>query len=58
MIRHSRTLSLVLLGAIIGTTLTIGQAVFATKDDSGTLPLEDLRTFTDVLTRIKRDYVE
>lgn len=58
MIRHSRTLSLVLLGAIIGTTLTIGQAVLATKDDSETLPLKDLRTFTDVLTRIKRDYVE
>ncbi len=58
MIRHSRTLSLVLLGAIIGATLTIGQAVFATKENSEALPLEELRTFTDVLTRIKRDYVE
>ena len=55
--RHSRTLSLVLLGAIIGATMTIGQAVFATKD-SDTLPLNELRAFTDVFTRIKRNYVE
>ncbi|MEM7294990.1 MAG: PDZ domain-containing protein, partial [Pseudomonadota bacterium] len=57
MIRHSRALSLVLLGAVIGATLTVGQAVFATKD-SDILPLDELRAFTDVFTRIKRDYVE
>ncbi len=57
MIRLSRTLSLVMLGAIIGAMLTIGQSVFATKQ-SETLPLAELRAFTDVFTRIKQDYVE
>ncbi|MEM7207756.1 MAG: S41 family peptidase [Pseudomonadota bacterium] len=57
MTRHFRALPLVMIGAVIGATLTIGQSVFATKD-SNTLPLEELRAFTDVFSRIKRDYVE
>ena len=58
MIRHSRTLTLVLLGAVVGATLTLGQAVLATKSSSEALPLDELRAFTDVFTRIKRNYVE
>ena len=57
MISRPRTLPLLALGAVIGATLTIGQSVLATKD-SESLPLEALRTFTDVFTHIKRDYVE
>lgn len=57
MVRHARILSLVIFGAIIGTTLTIGQSVLATKQNSA-LPLEQLRTFTDVFTHIKQNYVE
>ena len=54
-----RTATLVLAGAVLGTTLTIGQSVLATKDaGSDSLPLEQMRTFTDVITRIKNDYVE
>lgn len=54
-----RTTSLVLAGAVLGATLTIGQSVLATKNSSSNeLPLEQMRTFTDVITRIKNDYVE
>lgn len=54
-----RTATLVVAGAVLGATLTIGQSVLATKDEgSDSLPLEQMRTFTDVITRIKNDYVE
>lgn len=54
-----RTSSLVLAGAVLGATLTIGQSVLATKNaGSNELPLDQMRTFTDVITRIKNDYVE
>ena len=54
-----RTATMVLAGAVLGATLTIGQNVLATKDaESNALPLEQMRTFTDVITRIKNDYVE
>ena len=54
-----RTASMVLAGAVLGATLTIGQSVLATKNtSSNSLPLEQMRTFTDVITRIKNDYVE
>jgi len=54
-----RTTTLVLAGAVLGATLTIGQSVLATKNaGSNELPLEQMRTFTDVITRIKNDYVE
>ncbi len=54
----TRSLTLVLLGTIIGGGLTIGHSVFGARDDQEQLPLEDLRTFTDVFSRIKNDYVE
>ncbi len=54
-----RTASMVVAGAVLGASLTIGQSVLATKDaGSDSLPLEQMRTFTDVITRIKNDYVE
>jgi len=54
----SRSTQLVLLGAVIGGSLTLGSTVLATKDKPGVLPLAQMRTFTDVFTRIKKDYVE
>ncbi len=45
-------------GLVLGTSLTVGHNVLATRADSNTLPIEQLRTFTDVFTRIKRNYVE
>ena len=47
----------VLLGIIFGLTLTLGHNVWAGKQKVASLPLEDLRVFTDVYARIKQDYV-
>jgi len=51
---------LVLVGLIAGLSISIGSGVFAereTKPVAG-LPVEELRTFSDVFGRIKNDYVE
>ena len=48
-----------LAGMFLGTSLMQIQQVSAGKQAGGdALPLEDLRTFADVLGRIKKDYVE
>ncbi|MFT4725684.1 MAG: carboxyl-terminal processing protease [Granulosicoccus sp.] len=52
-----RSVSLVLLGAVVGGSLTLGQHVMGARS-ANELPLEQMRTFTDVFTRIKNDYVE
>jgi len=49
---------MVLLGTILGASLTLGQGVWATRNADHSLPLEQMRTFTDVFSRIKSDYVE
>ncbi|MCL4136043.1 UNVERIFIED_CONTAM: hypothetical protein GTU68_066055 [Idotea baltica] len=55
----SRPLTMVLLGTVLGASLTLGQGVWATRNSSElALPLEQMRTFTDVFSRIKNDYVE
>ena len=52
------------LGMVLGIGIGISSAVLAGKDkadvviDTETLPYEDLRTFTEIFGRIKRDYVE
>ncbi len=53
----TRSISLVLLGAVVGGSLTLGQHVMGARS-ANELPLEQMRTFTDVFTRIKDDYVE
>ncbi len=61
MATRTRNALLVLVGAVIGVTLTLGHAVLAEEEQASPteqLPLEQLRTFTDVYTRIKDDYVE
>ncbi len=55
---RSRSVMLIIMGAIIGISLTMGHTVFATRDKANSLPLDQLRTFTDVFTRIKNNYVE
>ena len=50
-------LVLVLFGAALGASLVIGQNVLAQRGGA-TLPLDELRTFTEVFARIKNDYVE
>ncbi|MFP4079420.1 MAG: S41 family peptidase [Ectothiorhodospira sp.] len=51
-----------LLGVILGVTLSLSLGVMADRQETAgeeeALPLDDLRTFTDVYMRIKRNYVE
>lgn len=55
----TRPLTMVLLGTLLGASLTLGQGVWATRSSGdNALPLEQMRTFTDVFSRIKNDYVE
>lgn len=51
---------ILLLGILLGVVLSVGSSVFAQREDDKiiTLPYEELRMFTDVFGRIKRDYVE
>jgi carboxyl-terminal processing protease len=63
MASSTRKLLLVLFGAVLGATLTVAHTVLAQQEEQGTaaaeqLPLDQLRTFTDVFTRIKENYVE
>lgn len=51
-----------LLGSLLGITFTSSMDVLAYKNSStskkGTLPLEQLKQFSEVYKRVKRDYVE
>jgi carboxyl-terminal processing protease len=58
---NTRTLLVLILGLVLGVTLAIGHGVLAEKKETnptGALPLDELRTFTEVFGRIKKDYVE
>jgi len=56
---NTRSLPLLIIGALIGAVLTLAISVTATADNHGdALPLQQMRTFTDIFTRIKKDYVE
>lgn len=58
---NTRTLLVLIIGVTLGISLAIGQGVFAEKGankSAGALPLDELRTFTEVFARIKKDYVE
>ena len=54
----TRSIACLLAGGAIGVFLAFGQGVLAQRGDEATLPLEDLRTFTEVFDKIKNDYVE
>jgi len=54
-----RDFGLITSGVILGATLVFGQMVFADKEAvKPDLPLEDLRTFSEIFGRIKSSYVE
>ena len=56
---RSKPITLFAVGAILGITLTLGHSVVGARDNSSdVLPLDQLRTFSDVFARIKRNYVE
>jgi len=54
---NTRSVGLVLAGVLVGGSLTLTQHVMGARD-ANELPLEQMRTFTDVFSRIKDDYVE
>ncbi len=55
----SRNILVLSLGITLGVSLSIGQGVFANRDSAeASLPLDELRNFTQVFSRIKADYVE
>ncbi len=51
---------LVLIGLLTGLSISIGHGVFAEREaaTAASLPVAELRTFSDVFGRIKNDYVE
>ena len=53
-----RSIPVLAFGALLGASLTLGEGVLAGKNETETLPLEDLRTFTEIFAKIKNDYVE
>ncbi|MDH5184928.1 MAG: S41 family peptidase [Gammaproteobacteria bacterium] len=55
-----RTIAILALGIITGVGLSLGTGVWADRDRSqlATLPTAELRTFTEVFDRIKKNYVE
>jgi carboxyl-terminal processing protease len=54
-----KTFLVLMLGLGLGVSLSIGHGVFAERENvRATLPLEELRTFTDVFASIKNNYVE
>jgi carboxyl-terminal processing protease len=54
----TQNLLLILTGLLLGLSISIGHGVFAEREAAVTLPVEELRAFTDVFGRIKNDYVE
>ena len=59
MIRPIQKFSLIATGVVLGVSLSLGQGVFADRDNgAASLPLEELRGLSDVFARIKNDYVE
>ena len=57
MLNKLRKSTYFLVGIVLGLTLAIGHSVYALKDEQD-IPFEDLQAFTEVLSRIKSDYVE
>ncbi|PWG63426.1 S41 family peptidase [Spiribacter halobius] len=55
--RFPKTLYALTASVLLGLLLATAQGVLAQREAGAELPLEDLRTFTEVFERIKRDYV-
>ena len=55
---NRQNITVLLLGLIAGTALSLGSGVMAQRDQPANLPTDELRTFTEVFDRIKQNYVE
>lgn len=58
MSKQFKTALLLTLGIFIGISASITGNVFAVKETSNGLPLNELRNLSDIFSRIKSDYVE
>lgn len=55
----TRNLLVLLLGAALGVSISLVTTVFAQREEArSALPLDELRTFTEIFGKIKSDYVE
>jgi carboxyl-terminal processing protease len=54
----SRTALVLIVGIFVGAALTLEHSVLAEKNNTGTIPYEELKAFSDVFDRIKSDFVE
>ncbi len=58
---NTRNFLILTLGLVMGISISIGHSVLAERDKpvaNVSLPLDELRTFTEVMNKIKSDYVE
>ncbi len=57
---NTRNFLILTLGLVMGISISVGHSVFAEREKPAvaSLPLDELRTFTEVLNKIKTDYVE
>jgi carboxyl-terminal processing protease len=57
---NTRNFLILTLGLVMGISISVGHSVFAEREKpvTASLPLDELRTFTEVLNKIKTDYVE
>jgi carboxyl-terminal processing protease len=53
-----RVTLVLMVGILVGGTLSVGGQVMAEPEASSELPLKELRAFAEIFGRIKRDYVE
>ncbi len=54
-----RNMLVLTLGVLLGLSISIGHGVFASRESAeATLPLDELRNFPQIFSRIKADYVE
>ncbi len=54
----SRFILVLTMGLVLGFSFGIGGSVFADRSEPNTLPLDELRSFSEVFGKIKGDYVE
>lgn len=55
---NKQNITVLLLGLIAGTALSLGTGAMAKRETPAPLPTDELRTFTEVFERIKQNYVE
>lgn len=53
-----RNTAILMFGLLLGVLISLGEGVFADRNEEPTLPLEELRAFSEIFAKIKKDYVE